>query len=85
VFLVVGLELHQHVPARPLAHELRGPHSRSTFFGSISAKAPDVTRDGACVQSIGGHCEFAVATTTPLMDIPHHWAAILGAHGKGIA
>ena len=31
------------------------------------------------------HCEFAVATTTPLMDIPHHWAPILGAHGKGIA
>jgi hypothetical protein len=31
------------------------------------------------------HCDFAVATTTPLMDIPHHWAPILGAHGKGIA
>jgi RES domain len=32
-----------------------------------------------------GHCEFAVTTTRPLMDIPHHWAPILGAHGKGIA
>lgn len=31
------------------------------------------------------HCEFVVSATTPLMDIPHHWAPILGAHGKGIA
>ena len=31
------------------------------------------------------HCEFLLSTTTPLMDIPHHWAAILAAHGKGIA
>jgi hypothetical protein len=31
------------------------------------------------------HCEFVVATTTPLMDVPHHWAPILRAHGKGIA
>lgn len=32
-----------------------------------------------------GRCDFVVATTTPLMDVPHHWAPILGAHGKGIA
>jgi hypothetical protein len=32
-----------------------------------------------------GHCKFEVSTTTPLMDVPHHWAPILGAHGKGIA
>ena len=31
------------------------------------------------------HCEFLLSTTTRLMDIPHHWAAILAAHGKGIA
>jgi hypothetical protein len=31
------------------------------------------------------HCKFVVSTTTPLVDIPHHWAPILGAHGKGIA
>ena len=32
-----------------------------------------------------GHCRFAVSSTTPLMDVPHHWAPILSAHGKGIA
>ena len=31
------------------------------------------------------HCKFQVSITTPLMDIPHHWASIPGAHGKGIA
>jgi hypothetical protein len=30
-------------------------------------------------------CQFTVSSTTPLMDIPHHWAAILSAHGKGLA
>lgn len=30
-------------------------------------------------------CKFSVLTTTPLMEIPHHWAPILAAHGKGIA
>lgn len=31
------------------------------------------------------HCKFEASTTTPLMDVPHHRAPILGAHGKGIA
>jgi hypothetical protein len=30
------------------------------------------------------HCEFVLSTTTRLVDIPHHWAPILAAHGKGI-
>lgn len=31
------------------------------------------------------HCRFSLASTKPLMDIPHQWAPILAAHGKGIA
>jgi hypothetical protein len=31
------------------------------------------------------HCTFCEASTEALKDIPHRWAPILSAHGKGIA
>jgi RES domain len=31
------------------------------------------------------HCQFDISATTPLMNIPHQWAPIVRAHGKGIA